>query len=107
MSMDRPVAVRPLITPEQAQHFAKAMAEFGRAVREQLIEPMLRAARTMHIAVWNAYRAAGMPYGETEAGMMRWFGERSAAARVEREREYEAERVGAVASFAARHREMR
>ena len=100
--MDSP---KPLITPEQARRLNAAIAEFGRAVREQIIEPALRIGRAMRLTVWDGYRAAGMPYGETEDGMMRWFEEQGAVARAKREREYEAERAEAVASFAARLRE--
>lgn len=90
MSMTTP---RPLITPEQAQRLTAAIAEFGRAVREQIIEPTLRIGRAMHVAAWDGYRTAGMPYGETDDGMMRWFEEQAAAGRADREREYAAMRA--------------
>lgn len=81
------VPASTLITPEQAAHFAKTMAEFGRAIRVQLVEPALKVGRALHTAAWGSYRSAGMPYGDTEDGMMRWLRERSAAARAEADRE--------------------
>lgn len=54
-----------------------AAQKMGRAVGE--------FARKMHAAMWAAYREAGMPYGETEEGLMQWAKEVGEARRLEDE----------------------
>ena len=46
----------------------------------------LLARRTeLHHAVWKSYRQAGMPYGDSEQGMLRWLREPEQAARLWRD----------------------
>lgn len=72
------------------------LAEACRRVNERLAEAMRPAikamaelGRKMHAAIRKDYERAGMPYGDSDDGMMRWFEERSARAR----QQYDAERA--------------
>ena len=55
-----------------------AIIEFGQALVESvglMIEAMTPAVNAIWEACREAYRAAGMPYGESDDGMMRWLRE--------------------------------
>lgn len=40
------------------------------------VEECIKANATrIHAEMWKEYRDAGMPYGDTHEGMMRWHGE--------------------------------
>ena len=57
-----------------------ALSEMARAVQAFWM--------TLYERVWNCYRAAGMPYGESDEGMLRWLQDRRRieALRLEAER---------------------
>jgi hypothetical protein len=62
----------------------QALQEFA-----QTLEPQMRAlaaaAAEFQAICMTEYRAAGAPYGDTEAGMWRWLQERARAQRLEDE----------------------
>ena len=76
-----------------AQAFQQAAMAFQEALAPAM-QHMLTFLQQLHAAGWQAYRNAGMPYGETEAGMQRWLEEdmqaRRLAADAERIREHHA-----------------
>lgn len=51
------------------QQLAEALVEAVRPV----IEAVAKLAAELHAAVWRAYRADGMPYGESEEGLHLWI----------------------------------
>lgn len=48
------------------------MAQVAGAYMQRVGPIVGEFARKVHSAMWTAYRRAGMPYGETEEGLMRW-----------------------------------
>lgn len=67
-----------------------AILTFGRAVSSQLA-PLLQqigiATQMIYEAFWQSYREAGMPYGETEEGLLRWMKEVGEVERMQMESE--------------------
>ena len=53
---------------------------------QHAVDEALPVIRQLYDRVWDAYRGAGMPYGEQEEGVQRWLSERSAVVAA-RERE--------------------
>lgn len=68
----------PLFTLDQIEGMRRAASAFSRAIEAQM-EAIVRVGRAMHTAVWAAYRAAGMPFGESEDGLLQWMRERQRA----------------------------
>lgn len=67
------------------QGLAAAIAGVLGPAIQQTLERNAPVFQAIHASMWDAYRDAGMPHGETEDGMLRWFREESeAAAAVER-----------------------
>ena len=62
------------------QNLGRGIIQFGDAIVE-VLTPFVGKVREFGIALfdacWTAYREAGMPYGETEADMMRWIAHQS------------------------------
>ncbi len=56
----------------------------GRAL-QPAVERFGKAAHILYDAMWNAYRQAGAPYGETEEGLQRWIQEEGEKARAREE----------------------
>lgn len=66
---------------EWAERFVSVWQEWaGRAMPK-----LVQAAERIKAILWEAYSEAGQPYGPTEDGMWRWFGE----LRNRAQREYE------------------
>lgn len=58
--------------------FVDATAKLGDAMVKALtpvMESIRDVCKVLHTTCWNNYRNAGMPYGETEEGMLRWMRE--------------------------------
>lgn len=82
-------------TPQQMERIREGMLAMGAAMARAM-KPAIAAAaefgRKFHAAMWTAYRADGMPYGETEEGLMRWVEEQGQKNRARAEAEHEAMR---------------
>ena len=79
-----------MLTSEQAEQLRGGLERMARVVGAyaQRVGPILgEFARKVHAAMWQAYRNAGMPYGESEEGLMRWAREASEANRLRDEAE--------------------
>lgn len=69
------MTAKPVFTPAQVGRLQTVFAEFGRAMSQQS-DAIVKWGVAVHRAAWQAYRAAGMPYGETEDGLLRFARER-------------------------------
>ena len=75
--------VVPLSPNEKLQKsfsdLAVAMRLVGEAIAEAIkpsLEAIVEVSKKLHEAMWKEYREAGMPFGETDEGMLMWLGER-------------------------------
>ena len=67
---------------ESFQAFQQSLLDFGEALTTTLtptLEAFAESARQFYAICWRIYRAAGMPYGESDEGMIRWLKERAMA----------------------------
>jgi hypothetical protein len=69
-----------------------AAGEVAAAVMRRIGEQLRAASRTMYAVAWASYREAGMPYGESTDGLLRWARERQQI----RELRAEADRIEAM-----------
>lgn len=53
------------------------------------IQEAIPAMQALYDAYWQSYREAGMPYGETDEGLLRWAREVTEVSRLQ----FEAERI--------------
>lgn len=81
------------MAPEMVERWEQ-VREAILALGEVLVEGLGRAFEAIGPVVerfmevcWDGYREAGMPYGESEEGMMRWLRERAEIARLRMEAE--------------------
>jgi len=61
---------------EALQRMAEAYAQVLRDFFEAVMPVLQRITRELYEFAWGEYRRAGCPYGEDEAGLMKWMGER-------------------------------
>jgi hypothetical protein len=64
----------------QLKAFAEVSRKMGEAM-QRAVKQIAPAMRKLHDAMWDAYRADGMPYGDSMDGLMRWAGEKGEANR--------------------------
>lgn len=82
-------------TPEQVAQIGRACEQFAKALT-QTFERLAPVMRKLHEGMWDAYRKAGTPYGDSEEGLLQWCEHLGQA----RRREYEREREQAMQDFA-------
>lgn len=88
---------------EQAmQNLGRGIIQFGDAVVEVLTPFMAKVyefGTALLEAHWDAYREAGMPFGATDEGMMRWIDEQGQLHAAQVNADYEAQRQWVVDDF--------
>ncbi len=60
----------------EMQALSKAMHQLGENFREiirQVVEGILPILNSIRDALWEAYREAGMPYGDSQEGLIHWM----------------------------------
>jgi hypothetical protein len=53
-----------------------AMRLVGEAIAEAIkpaLEAIVEVSKKLHESMWKEYREAGMPFGETDEGMLKWL----------------------------------
>lgn len=77
------------LTPEEVlRQLGEACQKAGEAIAaalQPLMEAIVEFSRKVMEWARGVYREAGMPYGDTDHGMLRWFRETCEAMRLERE----------------------
>lgn len=89
-------------TEQALQNLGRGIIQFGDAVVEVLTPFMAKVyefGTVLLEAHRNAYREAGMPYGDTDGGMMRWIDEQGQRHAAQVNADYEARQRWVIEDF--------
>jgi hypothetical protein len=68
---------------QRVERLAKSFVRFGAALGAGMavfVERVTPTVRRIYAALWDGYRRAGTPYGDTPEGFMRWVQEQAEVA---------------------------